>query len=130
MVKAIIFDCFGVLVTDALNEPLLRHIKQLRRVYKTAVLSNTSRRSLEAQFPGDELSQYFDTVVGSFDIGFAKPAARAYEVVADRLGVRLEECIMVDARLEYCESARAAGMKAVHYTSFEQMKSELSQLID
>lgn len=188
MIKAIIFDCFGVLLTDALqatvdelklanpdmaeeivrlvslsskgladaetsrtavadllgltideyitkirtgevkNVQLLNYIKQLRSKYKIGLLSNVFRGGLEVRFTSDELS-VFDTVVSSGDIGYAKPEAQAYEITADRLGVRLEECIMIDDREDYCQGAVGVGMQAIQYQSFEQMKSDLEKYL-
>lgn len=188
MNKAIIFDCFGVLVTDALeamlqqmresdpgkaaqivdsviaankgfitreenraaiaqllgistdeyadrikdgevkNDELLDYILALRPHYKTAMLSNVSSSGLEVRFSVDDQAKYFDTVVASGVVGFAKPEARAYEIVAERLDMRLDECIMIDDREEYCEGARAVGMRAIVYASFPQLKRDLAAL--
>lgn len=189
MIKAIIFDLFGVLVTDALellvtglkatqpevadqvvrlvvasnagtipheesremiaellgitldeyarrvrggevrNEELFNYILVLRKTYKTALLSNAGTRSLEVRFAPGELNNYFDAVVVSAVIGFAKPEARAYEIVAEKLGVRLDECVMIDDRELYCEGARAIGMQSVLYQSVSQLKRDLSSIL-
>ena len=42
----------------------------------------------------------------------AKPELEAYEYVADKLGVRLDECVFTDDRELFCEAARACGMQA------------------
>lgn len=189
MIKAIIFDCFGVLLTDALqaivdelrltdstradevikliaagngggvdrevflvlvadklgmtvgeyadtikngesrNQALLDYITQLRPRFKTGLLSNVNRGGLEVRFPNNELAIYFDAVIASSDVGYAKPQAQAYEITADRLDVRLKECIMIDDREDYCLGATGVGMQAIQYQSFEQMKSELEKLL-
>lgn len=185
MVKAIIFDCFGVLVEDALaalcqelppekrqeavglmhaahhgmlqstdsneqiaallgmklpayqqairdgeikNYPLLEYIAELHRKYKTAMLSNVSKGGITRRFTPLELS-YFDTVVASGEVGYAKPEAEAYELTADRLGVRLEECVFTDDREQYCEAARGVGMQAILYKDFTQFRAELEALL-
>lgn len=188
MTKAIIFDCFGVLITDPLelmiaplkstqpdivkqivavvtaanrgiidtdtsrdsvatllgvtsdeyvhrmkslevkNTELLDLIMELRQVYKTAMLSNVSKQGLEARFSLEDQAKYFDVVVASGVIGYAKPEAEAYGVTADRLGVRLDECIMVDDREDYCEGARSVGMQAILYQSVPQLTGGLAQL--
>lgn len=189
MIKAIIFDCFGVLLTDSLedivhelkvtnpdkakeivrlvslagkglidaqasrlavakmlgmtideyiykirtgevkNLPLLEYIKELKVGYKIGLLSNIISGGLEVRFTPDELS-IFDTVVASGDIGYAKPEAQVYEITADRLGVSLEECIMIDDRQDYCQGAIGVGMRAIQYKSFQQMKTDLENLIN
>lgn len=189
MIKAIIFDLFGVLVTDALealvtelketqpevadqvvrlvvasnngtipheesreliaellgitvdeyaqrvrggevrNQALFDYILELRKSYKTALLSNAGTKSLEVRFVPGELDKYFDVIVVSAVIGFAKPEARAYEVVAEKLGVRLDECVMIDDRGLYCDGARQIGMPAILYQSMPQLRSELSGIL-
>jgi HAD superfamily hydrolase (TIGR01549 family) len=185
MIKAIIFDCFGVLITDALSamigdlkttdpktaqeivsltvaankgliDPevsrpaiakllgltyeeywqklrtdevkdtaLLGYIQELHQHYKIGLLSNVSRGGITARFTPDELA-VFDALVPSGDTGFAKPSPEAYEITADRLGVRYHECLMIDDREDYCEGAVAVGMQAIHYLSLAQLKKELA----
>ena len=190
MIKAIVFDCFGVIITDALavileelrsknpgkaqdlvdllnaasrglisseesteqasellgmkqedyrqlimdgevkDERLLNYIRTLRKNYKTAILSNISNGGLHRRFTKKELDTYFDFVVASGDIGFAKPEAQAYEYTADGLGVRLAECVFLDDREEYCFAAQGVGMQAIQYQNFEQAKDELEKLLN
>lgn len=108
---------------------LLGYIEGLRATYKTALLSNIGAGGLARRFTPKELSRYFDTTVVSGEIGYAKPEPEAYEIVAERLGVRLDECVFTDDRLDYCEGARAVGMRAIPYTSFTQFKTELETLL-
>lgn len=186
MIKAIIFDCFGVLATDELlpfiaehfgNKPavleearkltrsvsagLETHETMIRRLaemagipeaaarsriennvandalfayialalkpkYKIGFLSNAGRNWLAGMF-GPEQVALLDAVVLSHEIGYVKPDAQAYEITADKLGVRLDECVMVDDREWYCEGARAVGMRAVQYRSVRQLKQDLAK---
>lgn len=188
MIKAIIFDCFGVLITDALdqildeyrerdpalvaevvgvvnagskgiiswdvmheqvaallditvdqyhqqigdgeakNYELLSYISELKQSHKTGLLSNVGKHGLVNRFTPEELTRHFDAVVISGEIGFAKPEAQAYEITAERLDVRLEECIFVDDREEYCQGARAVGMKAIRYENVQQVKQSIESL--
>lgn len=190
MIKAIIFDCFGVVVADALegiinelglpteerdqilqlviaanrgeiapevyrtavanklgiteseyvdkiksgevkNEPLLDYIQSLKPHYKIGLLSNVSSlESLESRFAEGELKKYFDVVVASSQIGYAKPEAQAYEITASQLDVRLTECIMIDDRQDYCQGAIGTGMQAIQYESLEQLKADLNKLVE
>ena len=190
MIKAVIFDCFGVVIADVLeralaeirtrdpqmaeemadvisaanhgiievpeargriaammgltaeeyheqivkgnqkDERLLAYILQLRNTYKTAMLSNVGKGSLEKRFVNGELERCFDVVVSSGDIGYAKPEPQAYEIVAERLGVRLDECFFTDDREEYVEAARRLGMQAVQYRSFDEFITEASKILD
>lgn len=189
MIKAIIFDCFGVLATDELlpflaehfgnkpavlaeartvcrrvsegketyetmisrlaemadipledarsriennvaNEALFAYIGlALKPKYKIGFLSNAGRNWLAGMFEPEQIA-LLDTVVLSHEIGYVKPDAQAYEITADRLGVRLDECVMVDDREPYCEGARAVGMRAVQYRSVRQLKNDLAKEIE
>lgn len=189
MIRAIVFDCFGVVLTDALQQlrdtvlqedpavaqqisdiiaannrgylqpsesnqqiadllhisvaelrrvvsgrevrdkRLLAYIKRLRPTYKTAMLSNIAGSSLLRRFPDDELATYFDVVVASGDIGYAKPEHEAYKIVVERLGVRPEECVFTDDRELYCEAATALGMHGIVYENFPQFSTDLEMLL-
>jgi len=189
MIKAVIFDCFGVVISDALtvmcdeleqqnpsavskvwelvaeanrneitsdesslqvaeifgmtleqyraelqererkNEALLAYILELRRKYKVAMLSNVPRGSLERRFAADELGKYFDQIVASGEIGYAKPESEAYQLTAERLGVQPEECVFIDDRQVCCMGAEAMGMRAVEYRSFAQFKRDLEAIL-
>jgi len=189
LIKAVIFDCFGVVVADALsgmtrqlyvdqpeleaqvcalldqansgqitseqssirmavilglshadyraqiqqnevrNQQLLDYILSLRQNYKIALLSNIPRGSLKRRFSDQELQTYFDAVVASGDVGYAKPEPQAYEITAERLGVRLDECVFTDDREHYCEGARAVGMQAILYQDFTRFRRDLEAVL-
>lgn len=140
MIKAIIFDCFGVIITDAppgaaisgevKDRQLLAYILDLRQSYKIAMLSNVGKGGFRQRFTDEELTAYFDTVVLSGEIGYAKPEAEAYEITADRLSVRFEDCFFTDDREPFCEAARAIGMQAVHYQNFNQFRQDLEGVLN
>ncbi len=189
MIKAVVFDCFGVILTDALsvivgqlearepdkvhdmrsivyaankgiiapedstrqvadllgisvdeyrrqiqegevrNQPLLEYIKTLRPRHKTAMLSNITEQGIARRFPNNELAYYFDEVIISSEIGYAKPEMEAYRITADRLGVELQECVFTDDRLDYVDAARAVGMQAFVYKDFAQFAAQLEPLL-
>lgn len=189
MVKAIIFDCFGVLLTDALsilcgeleardpdkmhelraiihaanrgiispevstrraaelldfsvdeyrqrihegevrNTELLEYIKLLRNDYKTAMLSNVTVQGIERRFPDGELSNYFDELVISSAVGFAKPDAEIYQITAERLGLRPDECVFTDDRADYVVAAQQVGMQAIVFESFARFKLDLTEVL-
>lgn len=189
MIKAIVYDCFGVLLTDKLQElrdtvaerdpavademraliqavnkgilapdatrpkiaalcgmsveeyyeyiiggevknaPLFRHIETLKSHYKIGMLSNIGKSSLENRFSVEELARYFDAVVASGDIGYAKPEPEAYQIAVDRLGVQAHEAIFVDDREVFCDAAKQVGLHAIVYTDFAQYKRDLQTLL-
>jgi HAD superfamily hydrolase (TIGR01509 family) len=116
--------------SSVIDQAVLDYIKELRKNYKTAMLSNVAPGGLKIWFKPGELEQYFDVAIASGDIGFAKPEPEAYEITADELGLRLEECVMIDDRQELCEGAQAVGMKSIRYLGLNQLKRDLSAILN
>lgn len=187
MIKAIIFDCFGVVLTDGLREnyiyfggdfdkdrervveilheasagriessapgianllnipvdewrkrnddghridyDVLAYAEELGKQYKVAMLSNIGKGGVGRFFEPGLLEQYFEPVVESAQIGYAKPEPNAYEITADKLGVRCDECVFIDDRLEYIEGAVAVGMNGILYQNLKQLKEELAKVL-
>lgn len=120
---------------DALNtrrghDPdLLKYILELRKRYKTGLLSNIGPGGLQLMWPAGDLERYFDVAIASGDVGHIKPEPEIYQLMASRLGVQPDECVMIDDLEKYCVGARQAGMQAIQYTHFGQCKSELEALL-
>lgn len=132
MTKAIIFDCYGVLVDGygKHNEQLLAFIRNLHANYKTAVLSNMGKGGLLRFFTTEDLKQDFEVAVTSGDVGMQKPDRGIFLHVCEQLGVDPADCIFVDDSAGHCEGARAAGLQAIVYENFGQMKAELEKLLN
>lgn len=115
--------------SEIIDHELLNYIKTLRSKYKTAILSNVNKGGLERRIERGVLDEYFDVVVVSGDVGYIKPEPEIYQLTADRLGVKTDECVFIDDREGYVSAARASGMKAIYYQTFGQMKDELEKLL-
>ena len=107
------------------NHELLEFVKQLRKEYKVGLLSNIGPSGLSNYMDYSVLEEHFEDIVESAKIGFAKPEARAYEIAANRLGVRLDECIFIDDRQEYVDGATHVGMHAVLFEDVNQLKDKI-----
>lgn len=134
MVRAIIFDCYGVLTINGApwlktrsNQPLLGLIGELKKTYKIGMLSNAVNNRLDEFLTSQEI-ELFDCVALSGEVGVGKPDPEAYAVVADRLGVDVSECLFVDDLPDFCEVARTVGMQSICYRDFDQFQRELGQI--
>lgn len=112
-----------------IDRSMLAFIKGLRRDYKIGMLSNIGSGGLGKYIPRETLDEHFDVVVESAQIGFAKPEPNSYGITADKLGVRLGECVFIDDRQEYVEGAVAVGMKAILYENLPRLKEELERIL-
>jgi HAD superfamily hydrolase (TIGR01509 family) len=128
--KAIIFDYYGVISADGgmKDQAVLDYILELRKTYKVGLLTNVGSGNIQKLFTPSEQACYFDAAASSGDIGAAKPEVRAYEYIAGQLGVRTEDCIMVDDRELCCTGAIEAGMQAILYTNVGDLQRQLSRL--
>lgn len=135
MIKAIIFDCFGV-VLDVMrgtrNEPMIELIRSLRPRYQVGMLSNVrARKSLDDRFGPGELDELFDVIVSSGDIGFEKPDPEIYTMTATKLGVNPEECLFVDDIPRFCTAAESVGMQSFLFVDRnDESLIALTKLID
>lgn len=129
MIKAIIFDFFGVIeVGGEPNKPLLDFIKNsLKPKYKIAMISNSSGRGAR-ELLKEELD-IFDELVFSGEVGISKPHTSIFEITANRLHLEPQECVFIDDSALHCEGAQASGMRAIVYEDYSQMISELEALL-
>lgn len=130
MIKATIFDCYGVLTAAGeANHDLLEFIKQeLKPVHKVGMLSNSASDALSSIFDQAHLD-LFDDIILSFQVGLAKPDAKIYQLALERLELQPSEAVFVDDISQYCDAARQVGMSAVVYQDAEQVKTELRRLL-
>ena len=187
-VKAVIFDCFGVLITigrdllhqtypqfsdqltelerksdsglvsrsefynsvvtitgismdDAMNKyysvenynqssiDLIKQVKAPGR-YKIGLLSNIGHGWLDDFLPIMNSMNLFDAVILSSDIGITKPDPKIFELMAEKLGVNTDECIMIDDTPVNIASAINTGMQGIIFDSIDQAKTDLGKLIE
>lgn len=130
MTKAIIFDCFGVLVrNDGLDTQLMAYIKKLRPNLKTAVLSNCGHRVLERVIGQTQLSSTFDAWLASADAGVSKPHPDIYNMICSRLGVQPEAAVFVDDVAAYVDTAERLGMTGLVFRGPTDLIDRLNRLL-
>lgn len=97
-----------------LREETIEVLKKLQGKYKLAIFSNGQSKSQHDKIDNINVTQYFDEVIVSGDIGISKPAAGALQYAADKLGVKYDECLMVgDVFSSDILGAINAGIKPV-----------------
>jgi putative hydrolase of the HAD superfamily len=110
------------------NVPLLEYIKQdLKPYFKVGLLSNAGPELVQYVDP-KLLQRLFDEIVISAEVGLIKPDPRIFTLTCERLGVPTTTAVMVDDLEENCVGARLAGLRAVRYTSLEQVKHDIAAL--
>jgi epoxide hydrolase-like predicted phosphatase len=134
MIKAVIFDCFGV-VLDIMRgtkiEQTMELLGELKGQYKLAMLTNTpSRYSLDQRFQPGELDELFDVVVASGEVGWDKPAPEIYTMTVEKLGVEPEECLFIDDIPAFTAAAEALGIRTFTYVNVPASITAIKTLLE
>jgi putative hydrolase of the HAD superfamily len=95
--------------------------------YRLALLSNAPVEVAEAirTLP---FATRFSQLAFSCFLGLAKPDPLAYQAVLTMLETSPDEVIFIDDRPENVAGARAAGMRAIHFTEPGQVRADLARL--
>lgn len=111
------------------NEELLEFIQtELKPEYKVGFMSNANYNVLESIFTPQQAG-LFDASVMSYESHLVKPDPRMFELMVERLGVGMGECIFIDDNEPYVEAAEDLGMQAVFYQEPESCKRKIREII-
>jgi epoxide hydrolase-like predicted phosphatase len=93
---------------------------------RTGLLSNSwgTRR-----YPRELLSELFDAVTISGEVGLRKPAPEIYVLAAQRVGLEPAQCVFVDDLPFNLEPAAELGMATVHHVSPDETIPQLEELL-
>lgn len=111
------------------NKKLSEFIPMIRNQYSTALLSNIGADMMDDFFSQDDYTKYFDEVVLSGAVGIAKPDPAIFELTCQRLGVELNEAVMIDDMQSTVDFVKTLGMQSICYKDFDQFMSELETLL-
>jgi HAD superfamily hydrolase (TIGR01509 family) len=99
-------------IVHAKCNPVFHHEFALSRLkslgYKLAVASNAVRDSVMTMMGKANLLQYFDAVLSNQDVAKAKPNPEIYLTAAEKLGLRPDECLVVEDNEKGIKAAKAA----------------------
>jgi 16S rRNA pseudouridine516 synthase len=96
------------------------------------IATSNSRELVDNIVSVHQLEQYISCIMTGCEVEKGKPAPDVYLAVADRLGVKPEECLVFEDIIEGIMAGKAAGMKvcAVYDKHSEQQDEEKRQLAD
>jgi putative hydrolase of the HAD superfamily len=114
---------------DQLDVELLEAVHSLHACYRTGIISNAlseARPLIEDRWG---MTEVFDAIILSCEVGLMKPDARIYQRALQALDVQPGEAVFVDDFMHNVEGARAVGMHAIHFHNPKQTLQELEQLL-
>jgi HAD superfamily hydrolase (TIGR01509 family) len=100
----------------------------IEQIHPVAVLANAGPAARSTWVRQHRLDQH--AIVISAEERLSKPDPRSYRIAAERLGVRSEQCVFVDDRLENVIGAAALGMYAIHHSSAENTVAILRRVLN
>lgn len=111
------------------DNSMLEFVKELRKKYKTAYLTNYARAYWEPIKKAFPFSDYFDYGAASCDIGARKSSRKGFERIMFYFEIKPEECIFVDDKEENLAEAKSMGIKAVHFKERESFLEEMKNIL-
>lgn len=115
---------------DRINYRLVCLIRELREQgYGIALLSN---ESVELRQRLDELglTDLFDHILISAEIGVMKPDVTAFRVALQALGVAPHEAVFVDDALPNVRGAQHMGLHVIHSRACDDLRPEVKRLLE
>lgn len=106
------------------------HKIKLSGKYKLGLLSNVGRDWLNIFLRDMDKIGLFDESILSFEVSITKPNPKIFEMMAEKLGVKPDECVMIDDRPENIAGAKTTGMQGIIFVSTRQAKSELAKILE
>ncbi len=94
-------------------KPTFNHQYALSRLkndgYKIAVCSNSVRQSIETMMSLSKLSDYLDLILSNQDVDIGKPNPMIYQMAMKTLGVKPDECLILEDNEHGIQAALASG---------------------
>ncbi len=101
-------------VNNEMFEDVLPTLKELRPKCKIGLISNAQPHGIRWLLDKSGIVSYFDEIIISGAVGLSKPNPRIFEVAAESICSRIEECMMVgDDPWADAKASHAAGMIGV-----------------
>lgn len=107
---------------------MLKLVDKLRaNGYKVGLLSNIDPEHGRINY-GRHIFEHFDVALLSDEIHHRKPEREAFQMLADKLGVKFEEMVFIDDLLENVSAASSYGMVALPFDGYKRLLAELDRL--
>lgn len=118
-------------------KPLFEHQYALSKLkaedYKLAMASNSVRLTVNMMVEKADLDKYLEFALSNQDVVKAKPDPAIYLTAIERLGVRPEECLIVEDNPNGIKAALASGghlleVKDVYDVTYKNIKKRIKEI--
>ncbi len=111
------------------NTEMIKLVEKISLLYPTCLISNINElhyEYLQKKYP--QVFAFFDHLVLSFKVKALKPEKAIYEELKKVSGCKYEDIIYIDDRHDLIHQAKQFKLSAIHFTSFENLISELKMI--
>lgn len=118
-------------------KPLFNHQYALSKLksegYKLALGSNSVRITIDMMMDKADLNKYLDFTLSNQDVTKSKPDPEIYLVAMKRLGLKPDECLIVEDNFNGIKAAIASGanllkVKDVHEVTYKNIKDRINEI--
>lgn len=96
----------------AFYEDSLSIIPKLKKSFKISLVSD-AWPSMRLIYDYNNMTQYFDSIIISSELGVLKPHKLMYQSALDNLNLKPEECIFLDDNIDNCIGAKKIGITPI-----------------
>lgn len=115
-------------------KPFARELLEALRARgeRMALFTSSVPEHCRTALAAHDLGGYFEKVIFAHDLGLDKSDPACFRRAAQALGVRPEECVLLDDSVRSCRSGKAVGMRVigVYDPFFAETNAELPQVCD
>ncbi len=115
-----------------LNAGMFELAKNLRKNYKTGIITDNTKERFSAITDEFKLREKFDAIILSADVGATKKDARIFKAALGALEVMAEECVFIDNSKKNLEIPARMGFNTVFYNfekkDFDSLAKDLQKL--
>jgi len=113
-----------------LNGELISLIVELKKQYKIALLSNFTYPWISELLKEHHLQEYFDEMLISSEEKMIKPDPQFFYKMLEALNIEPNEAVFLDDKPSNVEGAKKLGIHAFLFTTNEQFKSDLQNILN
>lgn len=109
----------------SINSDMVELIKNLKKSYEVALLSNYAYEILEPILSSNDLNDLFDEIIISSRLGVAKPDKAIFEAGLVSLGILPKEALFIDNSHINVSAANTYGINSILFASYDQLVKDL-----
>jgi beta-phosphoglucomutase len=124
-------------ITHQLCKPVFHHQYALSKLkeegYQLAVASNSIKNTVKVMMEKSSLMEYLNFYLSNQDVARAKPDPEIYNLAIERLGLKPEQCVIVEDNENGLKAARASGahvlkVETVHDVNLDNIKEFIKEI--